>query len=133
MDMKVIPTPGLPPSTGFSHVWRVGDILYISGQTSFDNQGNFVGAGDIEAQAVRVFENLKIAVESAGGTLRDIFKINIYTTDGRYYETIREVRRRYLGDHWPASTLVVVTGLARPGLLLEIEAMAVARRAGSGT
>jgi enamine deaminase RidA (YjgF/YER057c/UK114 family) len=129
--MHVVPTPGLPPPTGFSHVWRVGDILYISGQTSFDDQGRLVAAGDIEGQAVRVFENLKIAVESAGGSLRDIFKMNIYATEASHYESIRSVRRRFFGDHWPVSTLVIVRALAAPELLLEIEAMAVARAAPS--
>jgi 2-iminobutanoate/2-iminopropanoate deaminase len=127
MEARPVPTTGLPPVTGFSHVWQAGDLLFISGQTSFDETGRLVAPGDIEGQAVRVFENLKIAIESTSGSVRDIVKMNIYATEASHYDVIRGARQRFFGDHCPVSTLVIVKALARPELLLEIEAIAVRR------
>jgi len=85
-----------------------------------------VGAGDFIAQATQVFENLGRALAAAGAGFSDLVKTTVYVTDPRYREALREVRDRYLdGNALPASTLVVVAGLALPEYLLEIEAVAV--------
>ena len=120
----------LPPPVGYSHVAKVnkGTIVYIAGQVSSDASGKLIGEGDFEAQVEQVFRNLKIAVEAAGGTMADIVKLNTYLVaevDQAGVPKLRAIRDRYLNaEKPPASTLVVVTRLARPGWLIEIEAVA---------
>src|SRR6202022_3578243 len=102
--------------------------VYLSGQVPSDASGNVVGEGDFEAQAEQVFRNLKIAIEAAGGTMADIVKLNIYLVaevDQAEVPTLRAIRTRYVNvEAPPASTLVVVSRLAQPGWLIEIEAVA---------
>ena len=115
---------------GYSHVAKVtgGALVYIAGQVSADASGNPVGEGNLEAQAEQVFKNLKAAVEAAGGTMADIIKMNVYLVAEVGADEVpkfRSVRDRYVNvERPPASTLVVVTRLARPGWLIEIEAVA---------
>jgi enamine deaminase RidA (YjgF/YER057c/UK114 family) len=116
---------------GYSHVAKVrgGTTLYLAGQVASDASGEVIGAGDFEAQVEQVFRNLKTAVEAAGGTMADIVKLNVYlVADVAPSELpkLRAIRDRYVNVKTPpASTLVVVTRLARPGWLVEIEAVAV--------
>ena len=120
----------LPPPVGYSHIAKVnkGTIVFVAGQVSSDASGNLVGEGDFDAQVEQVFRNLKIAVEAAGGTMADIIKMNVYLVaevDTSEVPKFRSVRDRYVNvEKPPASTLVVVTRLARPGWLIEIEAVA---------
>jgi enamine deaminase RidA (YjgF/YER057c/UK114 family) len=120
----------LMPPIGYSHIAKVsrGSIVYLAGQVSGDASGQLVGEGDFEAQAEQVFRNLKIAVEAAGGTMADIVKLNIYLVaevDAAQVPKLRAIRDRYVNvENPPASTLVVVSRLARPGWLVEIEAVA---------
>jgi 2-iminobutanoate/2-iminopropanoate deaminase len=125
MALERIQPQGLAKPGTYSHVIRAGNTVYISGQTATDAQGNVVGRGDITAQSVQVFENLKAALASVGGTFADVASITVYITDARYRDPMREVRTRYLGDKLPTSTLLVVAGLADPEYLLEISAIAV--------
>jgi enamine deaminase RidA (YjgF/YER057c/UK114 family) len=87
--------------------------------------GELVGKGDIEAQVTQVFENLKTAMAAAGGDLRNLVKVVIYLTDPRFRDAIRLVQPRYLREELPASTMVIVKGLASPEYLVEIDAIAV--------
>jgi enamine deaminase RidA (YjgF/YER057c/UK114 family) len=120
----------LMPPAGYSHIARVnrGTTVYLAGQVSSDASGKLIGEGNFELQAEQVFANLKIAVEAAGGTMADIVKLNIYLVaevDQSEVPKLRAIRDRYVSvASPPASTLVVVTRLARPGWLLEIEAVA---------
>jgi len=117
-----------PP--GYSHIAKVhrGTIVYLAGRVSSDASGKLIGAGNFEAQVEQVFSNLKIAVEAAGGTMADIVKMNYYLAaevDQTGVPKLRAIRDRYLNvASPPASTLVVVTRLAQPGWLIEIEAVA---------
>ncbi len=118
--------PGVhTPQANYSHVTRVGNTLYISGQLALDPDGNLVGAGDAAAQAEQCYRNVKAIVEHFGGTLDDIVKITQYITDLAYRPLVAGPRDRYLGTPGPASTLVVVKGLAAPDYLVEIEALAI--------
>ena len=119
--------PSLPKPTGYTHVVEVssGKTVYVSGQIAFDKDGTLVGEGDMKAQAEQVFKNLQAALAVAGATFKDVVKMNTYTTDMSQVQAIRDVRARYLADTAPASTLVQVVALARPGLMLEIEVIAV--------
>jgi 2-iminobutanoate/2-iminopropanoate deaminase len=103
-----------------------GTIVWISGQVSQDRDGKVVHKGDFTAQARQALTNLKAMVEAAGGTIQDIIKVNTYLTDLRYREELARVRGEFFPDgKLPASTLVGVTGLADPDMLVEIEAIAV--------
>ena len=118
--------PGVhTPQANYSHVTRIGNTLYISGQLSLDPDGNLVGAGDAEAQAEQCYRNVKTIVEHFGGSMDDVVKITQYITDLEYRPLVARPRDTYLGTPGPASTLVVIKGLAIPECLVEIEAIAV--------
>ncbi len=125
MPHQIIKPETVHPTTGYSHAVRAGNTLYISGQVAQDREGNVVGRGDIAAQAAQVYANLKAVVEAAGGTLGDIVKLNTFTTSLAYRPAIAEARAKYWQSDWPASTFVVISSLAGPDFLVEIEAVAV--------
>ena len=120
----------LIPPAGYSHIAKVnrGTIVYLAGQVSSDASGKLIGEGNFEAQVEQVFRNLKIAVEAAGGTMANIVKLNIYLVAAvgqAEVPKLRAIRNRYVNvENPPASTLVVVSRLAQPGWLIEIEAVA---------
>jgi enamine deaminase RidA (YjgF/YER057c/UK114 family) len=119
------------PAAGYSQVAEVtgGKTVYISGQVALDRDGNLVGKDDFRAQVQQVFENLKAAVEAAGGNFHNVVKLNFYcsdTVDSSQIQLAREVRDKYVNPgHPPTSTLVVVKRLVRPEWLIEVEAVAV--------
>jgi len=106
---------------------QIGNTLYVSGQIAYDANGNLVGEGDMKAQTRQVFENIRNLLESAGSSLKDIVKINTYITDGSKFMDMLSVRSEIFRDDPPASTAVVVAGLAFPALLIEVEAIAIKR------
>ena len=117
----------LPPPNGYSHVAVVqgGRTLYVSGQTAMDRTGQIVGKDNLRAQTRQVFENLKAALAAGGATLDNVVKTTIFVRDASQVATVREVRNTYFTKHHPASSLVEVSRLVRPELLIEIEAVAV--------
>jgi reactive intermediate/imine deaminase len=119
--------PSLSKPTGYTHVVQViqGKTVYIAGQVAFDGSGALVGKGDFAAQTRQVMENLKAALAAAGATFANVVKVNTYVTDMSQIAALREIRAAYFGTNPPASTLVQVVGLARPDLMIEIEAIAV--------
>lgn len=102
-----------------------GRTIYVAGQTAFDRQMNIVGKGDVRGQTRQVFENIKAILAEGGATLKDVVKITVFLTDIRDRAAVNEIRAEYMGEAPPASSLVVVKGLAFPDLLVEIEAIAV--------
>jgi enamine deaminase RidA (YjgF/YER057c/UK114 family) len=119
---------GLVTPTGYTHLVIAPDgrTVYIAGQVAFDSTGKIVGDGDFAAQAEQVYRNLQRALESVGGTMADLVKTTTFVTDIKNVATLREVRTRHLArSQPPANTLVAVTSLARPELLIEIEGVAV--------
>jgi enamine deaminase RidA (YjgF/YER057c/UK114 family) len=122
---QLISVAGTHPTRGYAHAWRAGDLLFISGQVAMNAQGEVVGRGDTGAQAEQVFANLKKVLAAAGATFRDVIKLTILCTDPAGIPAIREARNRALEGHTPASTLMVVAGLASSDYLVEIEAVAV--------
>ena len=121
---------GLSQPRGYTHVVtaRGGKLVYVAGQVALDEKGELVGRGDLKAQAQRVFENLRIALHAAGADFEDVVKLNTYVVNYRpaMIDTLRSVRGSFMGEvAVPASTLVGVQALAREGLLIEIEAVAV--------
>lgn len=122
------------PAAAYSHVAEVngGKIVYIAGQIALDKEGNLVGKGDVRAQTQQVFENLKVAVEAAGGDMNSIVKLNYYcagSVEPEQIALVREGREKYLNAATPpTSTFVFVQRLARPDLLIEVDAVAVVKR-----
>lgn len=120
----------LPPPVGYSHVAKInkGTMIYLAGQVSSDASGKLVGEGNFEAQAEQVFRNIGIGLQTAGATMADIVKLNVYIVaevDQADVPKLRAIRDRDVNTATPpASTLVFVTRLARPGWLIEIEAIA---------
>lgn len=120
---------GLSQPTGYSHIAIVpaGRQLHISGQVALDAAGHVVGKGDIGAQAEQVFANLKIALAAGGADFSKVFKLVTYVVNltPDKLPPVRAARAKYFGDGpYPASTLVGVTALVNPDLLLEVEAIA---------
>ena len=116
------------PSGHFSHAIAVaakGRLVFISGMTARRPDGSIAGIGDVEAQTRQVCENLKAAVEAAGGTMDDICRVDVYVRNIEHFEKIHRVRREYFKAPAPASTMVEVTKLVSPEYLIEISAIAL--------
>jgi len=119
---------GLPvPRGSYSliNIAQPGRMVFIAGQTASDHEGKVVGAGDAREQTRFILGKIQRAVEAAGGTINDVVALNVFTTDVRHHRDINETRREFLGSNFPTSTMVQVAALARPELLLEINAIAV--------
>jgi enamine deaminase RidA (YjgF/YER057c/UK114 family) len=102
--------------------------VYISGQVAIDREGKVVGKGDLGAQAAQVFENLSLALESAGARPEDIVKLNTYVVNMKAEDgkTVGLARKKWFSqENLPASTMIGVVSLAAPDFLLEVEAIAV--------
>jgi 2-iminobutanoate/2-iminopropanoate deaminase len=116
------------PSGHFSQATMVeakGRLLFISGMTARKADGTMAGVGDIEAQTRQVCENLKAAVEAAGGTMDDICRVDVYIRNMEHFPEIHKVRRDYFAAPAPASTMVEVVKMTSPDALIEISAIAV--------
>jgi enamine deaminase RidA (YjgF/YER057c/UK114 family) len=126
--VRYINPSGLTKPTGYTHVVVAADrrTVYIAGQVAFDSTGQVVGLGDFNAQAEKVFANLRTALASVGGSFADVVKTTTLITDLKQVAALRDIRARYFNpEHPPANTLIPVATLARADLLLEIEAVAV--------
>lgn len=118
----------------YSPAVALGDLLFVSGQSSIDENGAVVGAGDFEAQGHQVFANLVRVLAAGGSSLAGVVKVTIFVTDMSHIDTIVDLRRRYFREPYPADSLVEVRALSRPELQLEIEAVAVRHeRPGGGS
>jgi enamine deaminase RidA (YjgF/YER057c/UK114 family) len=116
------------PSGHFSHATMVearGRLVFISGMVARRADGTIAGVGDIEAQTRQVCENLKAAVEEAGGTLDDICRVDVYVRNMEHFEAIHRVRREYFNAPAPASTMVEIAKMTSPEYLIEMNAIAV--------
>jgi reactive intermediate/imine deaminase len=105
--------------------YRVGDVLVLSGQAAIDQSGAVVGVGDFDAQAEQVFKNLELVLAAGGARMEDVVKVTIYLTDMSNFPKILELRERHFSRPYPADTIVEVSALALPELMIEIEAIAV--------
>jgi len=116
------------PSGHFSHATVIearGRLVFVSGMLAKDVTGQIVGIGEPAAQTRQVCENLKAAVEAAGGTLDDICRVDVYVRNMEHFGAIHAVRREYFSPPLPASTMVEVTKMTTPDALIEINAIAV--------
>ena len=110
---------------GYSRAVRAGDLVFVSGTTATDDQGNVVGRGDPEAQARFIIEKIKRALEAAGASLSDVVRTRVYVTNADDWEAVGRAHAAYFGETRPANTLVEVSRLVGPDYLVEIEADAV--------
>ena len=116
------------PSGHFSQANVVearGRLVFISGMTSKRADGTIAGVGDIEAQTRQMCENVKAAVEAAGGTMADICRVDVYVKDMSGFDLIHKVRREYFPSPPPASTMVAIGVFTHPDYLIEMAAIAV--------
>lgn len=109
-----------------------GRLVFISGMTARRPDGSIAGIGDVEAQTRQVCENVKNAVEAAGGTLEDVCRVDVYIRNMEHFDQIHKVRREYFKDPAPASTMVEVNKFTSPDYLIEINAIAVVHDAADG-
>ena len=125
---RVIDPEGMTKPATYAHVVQAapGRMLFCAGQVSEDEQGNVVGAGDMRAQTTQVMRNLERVLAAAGASLDDVVRLVWYVTDLSKVDELRAVRNEVLAGRRVASTLVQVTSLYKPDLLVELEATAVA-------
>ena len=117
-----------PPAAPFTYVVKCGSTAYLAGHVAFDEDNEVVGAGDPRRQAEQCWDNIELAVEGAGGTLANVVKIQVFLKDIRFAEAeqaVRVERFRRIRTPLPACTLVEVSNLGTPELLMEIDAVAV--------
>lgn len=115
----------------FSQGWKCGNLIFVGGQISADENGATIGAGDIETQTRNVFENIRKVLREAGADMRDVVKFNtFYTFEGEgddireFWEALTRVRLEFFEEPGPCGTAVRVAGFAYPDLLIEVEAIA---------
>src|SRR3954464_11153903 len=132
MPKKQVVSPKIrQPSGHFSQATTIaarGTLVFISGMTSWRADGTIAGIGDVEAQTRQVCENIKAAVEPAGGTLDDVCRVDVYVRNIGHFDKIHKVRREYFKSPPPASTMVEVTKMVSPEYLIEINAIAVVQK-----
>lgn len=109
-----------------AQAYRAGDFIFVSGQAALDLEGNIIGEGDFDAQAEQAFDNLQAVLKAAGSGMDKLIKVNIYVTDMANFQSVVAIRERYFSPPWPADTLVEVSALALPELMIEIEGVALA-------